>query len=93
MGEGRAVTLSLGFLSYSLAAAGFLLLTLLLLTSWEGRALGVRLVVACGVTTLVPCSDLGCAAKLASKAGPLIAVVLFAETWRVNSPSSGMQTL
>ena len=52
MGEGRAVTLSLGFLSYGLAAAGFLLLTLLLLTSWEGRALGVRLVIACAVTTL-----------------------------------------
>ena len=52
MGEGRAVTLSVGFLSYGLAAAGFLLLTLLLLTSWEGRALGVRLVLACAVTTL-----------------------------------------
>ena len=52
MGEGRAVTLSVGFLSYGLAAAGFLLLTLLLLTSWEGRALGVRLVIACAVTTL-----------------------------------------
>jgi putative PEP-CTERM system histidine kinase len=52
VGEGRAVTLSLGFLSYGLAAAGFLLLTLLLLTSWEGRALGVRLVIACAVTTL-----------------------------------------
>jgi putative PEP-CTERM system histidine kinase len=46
------VTLSLGFLSYGLAATGFLLLTLLLLTSWEGRALGVRLVIACAVTTL-----------------------------------------
>ena len=44
--------LSLGLLSYGLAATGFLLLTLLLLTSWEGRALGVRLVVACAVTTL-----------------------------------------
>jgi len=52
VGEGRAVTLSVGFLSYGLAAAGFLLLTLLLLTSWEGRALGVRLVIACAVTTL-----------------------------------------
>ena len=44
--------ISLGLLSYGLAATGFLLLTLLLLTSWEGRALGVRLVVACAVTTL-----------------------------------------
>ena len=44
--------ISLGLLSYGLAATGFLLLTLLLLTSWEGRALGVRLVIACAVTTL-----------------------------------------
>ena len=53
MGEGRAVTmLSPGLVSYGLAATGFLLLTLLLLTSWEGRSQGVRLVVACGVTAL-----------------------------------------
>jgi putative PEP-CTERM system histidine kinase len=44
--------LSLGLLSYGLAAAGFLLLTLLLTTSWEGRAQGVRLIIACAVTTL-----------------------------------------
>jgi len=42
--------LSLGLISYGLAATGFLILTLLLLTSWEGRAQGVRLIVACGVT-------------------------------------------
>ncbi|MGB5101798.1 MAG: XrtA/PEP-CTERM system histidine kinase PrsK [Steroidobacteraceae bacterium] len=42
--------LSLGLISYGLAASGFLILTLLLLTSWEGRAQGVRLIVACGVT-------------------------------------------
>ncbi len=46
------MTLSLGLLSYGLAATGFLLLALLLLTSWEGRSQGVRLIVACGVTTL-----------------------------------------
>lgn len=38
--------------SYGIAFAGFLLLTLLLLTSWEGRAQGARLVVASGVTAL-----------------------------------------
>jgi putative PEP-CTERM system histidine kinase len=43
---------SLGFISYGLAAAGFLILTLLLVISWEGRGQGVRLVVACGVTAV-----------------------------------------
>lgn len=42
--------LSFGFISYGLASLGFLLLTLLLATSWEGRAQGARLIVACGVT-------------------------------------------
>ena len=41
-----------GVISYGLAAIGFLLLTLLLAVSWEGRAQGVRLIVACLVTTL-----------------------------------------
>ena len=44
--------LTLGFISYGAAAASFLLLTLLLATSWEGRAQGIRLVAACAVTTL-----------------------------------------
>jgi putative PEP-CTERM system histidine kinase len=43
--------LSFGFVSYLLAAAGFLILTLLLATSWQGRSQGARLVVACGFTT------------------------------------------
>jgi len=43
---------SLGLISYGLAASGFLILTLLLLTSWEGRAQGVRLIVACAVTAV-----------------------------------------
>jgi putative PEP-CTERM system histidine kinase len=43
---------ALGLISYGAAAIGFLLLTLLLATSWEGRAQGVRLVGACAVTTL-----------------------------------------
>ncbi len=42
--------LDLGFVSYGLAATSFLILTLLLLTSWQGRAQGARLVVACAVT-------------------------------------------
>jgi len=46
------VTISLGLLSYGLAAVGFLILTLLLAVSWEGRAQGVRLVVACAVTAV-----------------------------------------
>ena len=44
--------LSIGLLSYGLAALGFLILTLLLATSWEGRAQGVRLIAACAVTAL-----------------------------------------
>jgi len=44
--------LPLGLISYGAAALGFLLLTLLLATSWEGRAQGVRLIVAGAVTTL-----------------------------------------
>ena len=42
--------LDLGFVSYGLAATSFLILTLLLLTSWQGRAQGARLVVACAIT-------------------------------------------
>ena len=42
----------LGFVSYGLAATSYLILTLLLLTSWQGRAQGARLVVACAVTAL-----------------------------------------
>jgi len=44
------VTLSLGLICYGLAAVGFLILTLLLAVSWEGRAQGIRLVAACAVT-------------------------------------------
>jgi hypothetical protein len=43
--------LDLGFVSYGLAATSFLILTLLLLTSWQGRSQGARLVVACAVTS------------------------------------------
>jgi len=43
---------SIGLLSYGLAATGFLFLTLLLATAWEGRGQGVRLIAACAVTTL-----------------------------------------
>ena len=50
MGQGSPLTLSFGAVSYGLAAAGFLVLTVLLLTSWEGRAQGMRLIVACSVT-------------------------------------------
>jgi putative PEP-CTERM system histidine kinase len=42
--------LNLGAISYGLAAVGFLVLTLLLAISWEGRGQGIRLIVACGVT-------------------------------------------
>jgi putative PEP-CTERM system histidine kinase len=41
-----------GAIAYGTASAGFLLLTLLLITSWEGRAQGARLVVASGITAL-----------------------------------------
>ena len=41
--------LSFGVISYGLAAASFLILTLLLAISWEGRGQGIRLVVACGI--------------------------------------------
>ena len=50
MGQGSSLTLSLGAVSYGLAATAFLVLTILLLTSWEGRAQGMRLIIACSVT-------------------------------------------
>jgi putative PEP-CTERM system histidine kinase len=52
VGQGSPLILSLGALTYGLAAAGFLVLTILLLTSWEGRAAGVRLIVASAVTSI-----------------------------------------
>lgn len=42
---------SAGPLSYGFAAVGFLVLALLLGVSWEGRAQGIRLIVACAVTS------------------------------------------
>lgn len=42
---------SAGLLSYGFAAVGFLVLALLLGVSWEGRAQGIRLIVACAVTS------------------------------------------
>ena len=50
------MNVSLGMVSYGLAAGAFLMLTLLLLTSWEGRSQGVRLIAACTVTA-VPHAD------------------------------------
>ncbi len=44
------------------------------------------------LTVLAPVTGLGCAAKLASKAGPLSAVVLVAGIFSVKSPSSGMHS-
>jgi putative PEP-CTERM system histidine kinase len=52
VGQGSALILSLGALTYGFAAVGFLVLTILLLTSWEGRAAGVRLIVACAFTSI-----------------------------------------
>jgi putative PEP-CTERM system histidine kinase len=46
------VTLTFGLLSYGIAAIGFLLLTVLLAVGWEGRVQGVRLILACAVTTV-----------------------------------------
>ncbi len=43
---------SLGLYSYATAAVAFLLLTVLLATGWHGRSQGIRLVVACTVTSL-----------------------------------------
>jgi putative PEP-CTERM system histidine kinase len=44
--------MSLGFVSYGLAAVGFLVLTLLLAISWEGRGQGARLVAACAANAV-----------------------------------------
>ena len=44
------MSLSAGFLSYGFAAVGFVVLAALLCVSWEGRAQGIRLIVACLVT-------------------------------------------
>ncbi len=46
------MTITLGMLSYGIAAVGFLILTLLLAISWEGRTQGFRLVAACAVTAV-----------------------------------------
>ena len=43
--------ISFGVISYGLASLGFLLLTMLLATSWEGRAQGARLIAACAATS------------------------------------------
>ena len=43
--------ISFGVISYGLASLGFLLLTTLLATSWEGRAQGARLITACAATS------------------------------------------
>ncbi len=40
---------SLGLISYGFAALGYLVLTLLLATSWEGRGPGTRLIFACAL--------------------------------------------
>ncbi|MFO1393218.1 MAG: XrtA/PEP-CTERM system histidine kinase PrsK [Steroidobacteraceae bacterium] len=42
---------SFGFYSYAVAAAAYLLLTVLLVASWRGRSQGVRLILACVVTS------------------------------------------
>lgn len=44
--------ITLGGISYCAAALGFALLTLLLLTSWHGRQIGMRLIAASGITAL-----------------------------------------
>ena len=44
--------ISFGVISYGLASLGFLLLTVLLATSWEGRAQGARLIAACAATSV-----------------------------------------
>ncbi len=44
--------LTFGAIAYGLAAAGFLLLTLLLATSWGGRGQGARLIIACAVNSV-----------------------------------------
>ena len=42
---------TLGFYSYSIAAVAFLMLAVLLATGWQGRSQGIRLIVACAVTS------------------------------------------
>jgi putative PEP-CTERM system histidine kinase len=44
--------ISFATLSYGTAAAGFVLLTILLLTSWRGRRAGTRLIAACGLSAV-----------------------------------------
>ena len=66
----------LGLLSYGLAAVGFLILTLLLAISWEGRAQGVRLIVACAVTTLWA-ALLSAGSRYLILSGPLVMLAEF----------------
>jgi putative PEP-CTERM system histidine kinase len=72
---------SFGLISYGLAAAGFLLLALLLLTSWEGRAQGVRLIAAC-VTTSVWAAALAYGPVVSS---PSLGLVFLVELLRYGS--------
>ncbi len=44
--------MNIGFLSYSLSAVAFLLLTLLMIASWRGREVGALLVAASALTTV-----------------------------------------
>jgi len=68
------LTLPLDLVAYGAAAAGFLVLTLLLLVSWEGRASGGRLITACVITTVW--------AALLAFARPAPALILLVEFLR-----------
>ena len=67
---------SLGLLSYGLAAGAFLVLTLLLITSWEGRRQGLPLIGACS-TTAVWSALLALGSQLAEMPASLVLLAEF----------------
>jgi putative PEP-CTERM system histidine kinase len=69
---------TLGTLSYGLAAAAFLVLSLLLATSWEGRAQGARLVIACAITA----AWAGLLAWMGTRAAIPVPLLILAEALR-----------
>jgi len=70
--------MTLGVFSYGLAAAGFLILALLLAIGWEGRGQGVRLVAACAVNA----AWAGLLAGFSMLQQPPLLLVMAAETLR-----------
>lgn len=67
-----------GIIGYAIAAAGYLLLTVLLVAAWEGRSAGARLILATGITAAWGAS----LAFLSIRPSPALMPVALADTLR-----------